>query len=104
MLFLPVSLQSKFGSSRLLTKVVRAAVLPSHTERAAAISLAVASNIGAVSFTFSASLAGLLWRAILKQKGIFIGQKTFAYWNTLPVVAMGVVGLGVVCAEMAILR
>ncbi|KAJ7139054.1 hypothetical protein C8R44DRAFT_300278 [Mycena epipterygia] len=95
---------TNIGATILLTKVVRAAQLPSQTERAAAISLAVASNIGAVSFTFSASLAGLLWRAILKQKGIFIGQKTFAYWNTLPVVAMGAVGLGVVCAEMAVLR
>ena len=44
------------------------------TERAAAISLAVASNIGAVSFTFSASLAGLLWVTILKQKGIEVKQ------------------------------
>ncbi|KAJ7653275.1 hypothetical protein DFH06DRAFT_1205183 [Mycena polygramma] len=95
---------TNIGATILLTKVVRAALLPPHTERAAAISLAVASNIGAVSFTFSASLAGLLWRAILKQKGILIGQRTFAYWNTLPVVVMGAAGLGVVCAEMAILR
>ncbi|KAJ6617558.1 citrate transporter-domain-containing protein [Mycena sp. CBHHK59/15] len=95
---------TNIGATILLTKVVRAASLPSHTERAAAIALAVASNIGAVSFTFSASLAGLLWRAILKQKGIIIGQRTFAYWNTLPVVVMGAVGLGVVCAEMAVLR
>ncbi|KAJ7025540.1 hypothetical protein C8F04DRAFT_1126218 [Mycena alexandri] len=95
---------TNIGATILLTKVVRAALLPPRTERAAAIALAVASNIGAVSFTFSASLAGLLWRAILKQKGIFIGQRTFAYWNTLPVVVMGAVGLGVVCAEMAIVR
>ncbi|KAJ7148656.1 hypothetical protein C8R43DRAFT_513606 [Mycena crocata] len=94
---------TNIGATILLTKVVRAAALPSHTERAAGISLAVASNIGAVSFTFSASLAGLLWRQILKQKGIIIGQRTFAYWNTLPVVVMGAAGLGVVCAEMAVL-
>ncbi|KAF7377802.1 CitMHS domain-containing protein [Mycena sanguinolenta] len=95
---------TNIGATILLTKVVRAAFLPSHTERAAAISLAVASNIGAVSFTFSASLAGLLWRGILKQKGIIIGQRSFAFWNTLPLVAMGVAGLGVVCAEMAVLQ
>ncbi|KAJ7768541.1 hypothetical protein B0H16DRAFT_1412035 [Mycena metata] len=95
---------TNIGATILLTKVARAALLPPRTERAAAIALAVASNIGAVSFTFSASLAGLLWRAILKQKGIFIGQRTFAYWNTLPVAVMGAVGLGVVCAEMAIVR
>ncbi|KAJ7198822.1 hypothetical protein GGX14DRAFT_468986 [Mycena pura] len=95
---------TNIGATILLTKVVRAALLPPHTTRAAAISLAVASNIGAVSFTFSASLAGLLWRAILKQKGIIIGQRTFAYWNTLPVVAMGLAGLSVVCAEMAVIQ
>ncbi|KAJ7856689.1 hypothetical protein B0H14DRAFT_2752436 [Mycena olivaceomarginata] len=95
---------TNIGATILLTKVVRAAFLPAHTQRAAAIALAVASNIGAVSFTYSASLAGLLWRAILKQKGIFIGQRTFAFWNTLPLVAMGAVGLAVVSAEMAILR
>ncbi|KAK7052409.1 CitMHS domain-containing protein [Favolaschia claudopus] len=95
---------TNIGATILLTKVVRTALLPTHTERAAAISLAVASNIGAVSFTFSASLAGLLWRTILTQKGIVIGQKMFAFWNTLPLVAMGAVGFAVVSAEMAVLR
>ncbi|KAJ7644264.1 hypothetical protein FB45DRAFT_737437 [Roridomyces roridus] len=93
---------TNIGATILLTKVIRASALPPHTQRAAAISLAVASNIGAVSFTFSASLAGLLWRAILKEKGILISQRTFAYWNMLPVVLMTAVGLGVVCAEMAV--
>ncbi|KAF8218194.1 hypothetical protein K438DRAFT_2007037 [Mycena galopus ATCC 62051] len=95
---------TNIGATILLTKVVHAALVPAHTQRAAAIALAVASNIGAVSFTFSASLADLLWRGILKQKGITIGQRAFAFWNTLPLVAMGVAGLAVVCAEMAILR
>ncbi|KAF8841446.1 hypothetical protein BDN67DRAFT_949733 [Paxillus ammoniavirescens] len=94
---------TNIGATILLTKVVRAASLPPHTDRAAAIALAVASNIGAVSFTFSASLAGLLWRAILKQKGIIVKQTEFAYWNSLPLLCMTVVGLGVVCAEMAVL-
>jgi len=95
---------TNIGCTILMAKVIRAAELPPHTERAAAIALAVASNIGAVSFTFSASLAGLLWRGILKQKGILISQGSFAYWNTVPVVVMGVVGFGVVCAEMAVVR
>jgi Na+/H+ antiporter NhaD/arsenite permease-like protein len=94
---------TNIGATILLTKVVRAAALPPQTDRAAAIALAVASNIGAVSFTFSASLAGLLWRAILKQKGIIVKQTEFAYWNSLPLLCMTVVGLGVVCAEMAVL-
>jgi hypothetical protein len=72
--------------------------------RAAAIALAVASNIGEVGATFSASLAGILWRDILRQKGINIRQRTFAYWNVVPVLVMTAVGLGVVTAEMAVLQ
>ncbi|KIJ63952.1 hypothetical protein HYDPIDRAFT_112439 [Hydnomerulius pinastri MD-312] len=94
---------TNIGATILLTKVVRAAALPYHSDRAAAIALAVASNIGAVSFTFSASLAGLLWRGILKQKGITVKQTQFAFWNSLPLLVMTVAGLGVVSAEMAVL-
>lgn len=94
---------TNIGATILLTKVVRAADMPPHSLRAAAIALAVASNIGAVSFTFSASLAGLLWKNILGQKGINIRQFTFAKWNLLPLLAMTAVGLSIVSAEMAVL-
>jgi hypothetical protein len=94
---------TNIGATILLTKVVRAAALGDHSNRAAAIALAVASNIGAISFTFSASLAGLLWTQILRQKGVIISQASFAYWNSLPLVVMTAVGLGIVCAEMAVL-
>lgn len=95
---------TNIGATILLTKVVRAAPeFPEHSTRAAAIALAVASNIGAVSFTFSASLAGLLWNAILKQKGVTVKQGTFAFWNLLPLAVMTTLGLAVVSAEMAVL-
>ena len=94
---------TNIGATILLTKVVRAAALPTRSNRAAAIALAVASNIGAVSFTHSASLAGLLWTQALQQKGISISQWKFAYWNSLPLLVMTAVGLGIVCAEMAVL-
>ncbi|KAF8550188.1 hypothetical protein OG21DRAFT_1469056 [Imleria badia] len=94
---------TNIGATILLTKVVRAAALPYEANRAAAIALAVASNIGAVSFTFSASLAGLLWRVILKQKKIDVRQRDFAFWNLLPLLVMTTVGLGIVSAEMAVL-
>ena len=95
---------TNIGATILLTKIVRNAPgLSSESTRAAAIALAVASNIGAVSFTFSASLAGLLWQSILKQKKQPISQWTFARLNLAPLVAMTVVGLGVVSAEMAVL-
>lgn len=95
---------TNIGATILLTKVVRAAPdFPDHSTRAAGIALAVASNIGAVSFTFSASLAGLLWQAILEQKGIKITQKQFAFWNLLPIFVMTGVGLAVVSAEIEVL-
>ncbi|KAL0564408.1 hypothetical protein V5O48_017639 [Marasmius crinis-equi] len=94
---------TNIGATILLTKVVRAAQLSPEATRASGIALAVASNVGAVSFTFSASLAGLLWKTILEQKGIKISQGTFAKWNVLVIVGMTGVGLGVVSAEMAVL-
>lgn len=94
---------TNIGATILLTKVVRAADFPPNSTRAAGIALAVASNIGAVSFTFSASLAGLLWTAILGQKDIHIKQRDFAFWNLLPILVMTGVGLGIVSAEMAVL-
>jgi len=94
---------TNIGCTILLTKVVRAAGYNAAGERGAAVALAVATNIGAVGFTFSASLAGLLWCAILKQKGIEVKQTRFAYWNLRPLVAMTAVGLAVVCAEMTVL-
>jgi len=94
---------TNIGATILLTKVMRAAGLSDATSRAGAISLAVASNVGAVSFTFSASLAGLLWKTILEQKETFMDQRTFAKWNSIPIFVMTTVGLAVVSIEMAIL-
>lgn len=94
---------TNIGATILLTKVARASTLPAHSLVAAALALAVASNIGAVSFTFSASLAGLLWKDILAQKEIPMKQGSFAFWNIIPIIVMTAVGLGVVCIEMAVL-
>ena len=95
---------TNIGATILLTKVVHAAPdFPASSTRAAAIALAVASNIGAVSFTFSASLAGLLWKSITGQKGINIKQSTFAFWNCFPLLVMMSVGLAIVTAEMSVL-
>ncbi|KAL1760701.1 hypothetical protein FB107DRAFT_202312 [Schizophyllum commune] len=95
---------TNIGATILLAKVLRAARgVPPPTLRAAAIALAVGSNIGAVGATFCASLAGLLWAGILRQRGVVVRQRTFAYWNLLPLFVMAGVGLGVVSAEMAVL-
>jgi Na+/H+ antiporter NhaD/arsenite permease-like protein len=60
--------------------------------------LAIGSNYGAFTLTFSASLAGLLWREILRQKGIHVRQIQFAKLNmcmfVLGSVASGVALIG----------
>ncbi|KAI5831509.1 hypothetical protein K523DRAFT_300306 [Schizophyllum commune Tattone D] len=95
---------TNIGATILLAKVLRAAPgVPPPTLRAAAIALAVGNNIGAVGATFCASLAGLLWAGVLRQRGVVVRQRTFAYWNLLPLFVMAGVGLGVVSAEMAVL-
>ncbi|KZS87743.1 hypothetical protein SISNIDRAFT_476169 [Sistotremastrum niveocremeum HHB9708] len=63
---------------------------PSIRERNGAVyALALGTNFGAFTFSFSASLAGLLWRDILRQKGIEVTPWQFAKLNiSLSVAAM----------------
>lgn len=68
--------------------------------KAAIFATALASNIGAFSFTFAASLAGLLWVRILAQKHVFISAREFAAWNAAPVVLLTAVAMLVVWAEV----
>jgi Na+/H+ antiporter NhaD/arsenite permease-like protein len=60
--------------------------------------LALGSNYGAFTLAFSASLAGLLWRDMLRQKGIHVRQYHFAKLNmgtfVVASVASGVVLIG----------
>lgn len=51
--------------------------------------LALGTNFGAFTFSFSASLAGLLWRDILRQKGIIVRQRQFALLN-LPIIGVSI--------------
>lgn len=96
---------TNIGATILLTKVVHATpFLQPDVVRAAGIALAIGSNIGAVSFVYSASLAGLLWKRVLKDKDVAFGQLSFARWNMLPLLTMTVVGLGVVSAELEVLK
>ncbi|KAM6495197.1 hypothetical protein JOM56_009820 [Amanita muscaria] len=90
----------------------------------AGIALALASNIGAVGFVFSASLTGLLWKHMIedhdkknnhsredanmamgnRKPTNKITQREFARWNLVPLLVMTGVGLAVVSAEMAVLH
>jgi len=71
---------------------------------AAIYSLALASNYGAFTFTICASLAGLLWRDILKQKGIDVSQWQFCRLN-FPLIAVSmVVSSAVLVGEMYVVH
>ncbi|KAI1618874.1 hypothetical protein EDD36DRAFT_44280 [Exophiala viscosa] len=66
--------------------------------------MALGVNFGAFSAVFSASLAGLLWRDILKRKYIEVKRLEFAKVN-LPIIAVAMaVGCAVLVAEVYIIR
>ncbi|KAJ9104668.1 hypothetical protein QFC21_002166 [Naganishia friedmannii] len=53
--------------------------------------------------SFSASLAGLLWKQILAQKGILVGRIEFAKYNAIPVVVCMIIGSLVIAGEVCIM-
>ncbi|WVQ98459.1 hypothetical protein IAU59_005584 [Kwoniella sp. CBS 9459] len=65
--------------------------------------LAVGSNFGAYSIVFSASLAGLLWRKILSDKGLKLTMTEFARWNIVPLLVTMIVGCLVVAGEVCVM-
>lgn len=67
------------------------------------LSLAIGSNFGAYSFVFSASLAGLLWRDILAQKGLSVAPIEFMRWNMVPLWTTMAVACLVVGAEVCVM-
>lgn len=70
--------------------------ISSRARDGAVFALALGSNYGAFTAVFSASLAGLLWRGILEQKGIHVRMGEFAKLN---VVLVGVC-MAVSCAVL----
>jgi Na+/H+ antiporter NhaD/arsenite permease-like protein len=70
----------------------------SRVRYASVYGLALGSNYGAITLAFSASLAGLLWRDMLRKKGIHVRQYQFAGLNMgtfmVASVASGVVLIG----------
>ena len=70
-------------------------------EREGAIyALALGSNYGAFTLSFSASLAGLLWRDILRQKGIHVRQMQFLRTNMPIVLVALVIGCATLLGEI----
>jgi len=71
---------------------------------AAIYSLALASNYGAFTFAVCASLAGLLWREILRQKGIHVHQWQFCKLNLPLVVVSMVASCAVLIGEVYVIH
>lgn len=66
--------------------------------------MALGVNYGAFSTAFSASLAGLLWRDILRRKHIHVGSLEFARVN-LPIIVIAMaVGCTVLVGEVYLMR
>lgn len=98
---------TNIGCCLLLTSILQTwntESAPSKRHLTGAIyALALGSNLGAVSFTFPSSLAGLLWRRILSQKGIRVGQREFASRNWKVLAVTVVVGCAVLVGEVAVM-
>lgn len=66
----------------------------------AVYSVAMGSNIGAFSYTFAGSLAGLLWRGLLADKGVVVSQWQFAKVNFLPLLMQITVSSAIVLGQL----
>ena len=65
--------------------------------------VAMGSNLGAFSFTFAGSLAGLLWRGLLRDSktgSIEISQWRFARINFVPLIMQTAVACGIILGEL----
>ncbi|KAH8922435.1 hypothetical protein BT69DRAFT_1263406 [Atractiella rhizophila] len=99
---------TNIGASILLSRILQswlASNQVSDRNRDAAIyALTLGVNYGAFSAVFSASLAGLLWRDILRRKYIHVRRLDFARIN-LPIIAICMtVGLSILTAEVYIIK
>jgi hypothetical protein len=61
------------------------------------------SLMSSSGLSFSASLAGLLWKQILAQKGILVGRIEFAKHNAVPVTVCMIIGTLVIAGEVCIM-
>jgi Na+/H+ antiporter NhaD/arsenite permease-like protein len=104
---------TNIGTTILLCRVVQAWVeihrhnqdpISQRTFWATVYSMAIGVNYGAFSTCFSASLAGLLWRDILRRKRIVVRELDFARINLSIIAFTMVVGCAVLVGEVYITR
>ncbi|EXJ67067.1 uncharacterized protein A1O5_09713 [Cladophialophora psammophila CBS 110553] len=99
---------TNIGATIILVEIIRDPqfMLSDHVQRdprvlpSAIYTVAMGSNIGAFSYTFAGSLAGLLWRGLLADKGVRVSQWKFARVNLLPLLMQIVVSSAIVLGEV----
>ncbi|GAA5825181.1 hypothetical protein JCM11251_006132 [Rhodosporidiobolus azoricus] len=99
---------TNIGGTILAVEIIRSPTFTSSARvladprilKGAIYSLALASNVGAMSWTISSSLAGLLWARILQQKGIRVTQREFASWMMPVLLVLSTVASVVVLLEV----
>jgi Na+/H+ antiporter NhaD/arsenite permease-like protein len=99
---------TNIGATIILVEILRdpafmesAAVRANPKIMSAAIySVALGSNIGAFSYTFAGSLAGLLWRGLLLDKGIKVSQIKFALVNFGPLLMQTTVACAIIYGQL----
>ncbi|KZO90572.1 hypothetical protein CALVIDRAFT_389827 [Calocera viscosa TUFC12733] len=98
-----------FCGTNIGATILLASILQSWTQQynpsprmsaGALYALAIGSNYGAFSTTFPASLAGLLWRTILYQKGIEVRTLQFAKLNLVTIAVAMASGCAVLIAQL----
>jgi Na+/H+ antiporter NhaD/arsenite permease-like protein len=104
---------TNIGTTILLCRVVQAwveinskagTVITQRTFWATVYAMAVGVNYGAFSAAFSAALAGMLWRDILRRKHIEVRSSQFARVN-LPIIAITMtIGCAVLIGEVYLVR
>ncbi|BGP17617.1 hypothetical protein JCM10213_001268 [Rhodosporidiobolus nylandii] len=99
---------TNIGGTILAVEIIRSPTFTSSARvladprilKGAIYSLALASNVGALSWTISSSLAGLLWVTILQQKGIKVTQIEFARWMMPTLLVLSTVSSAIVLLEV----
>ncbi len=99
---------TNIGSTILLTKSLQSPYFQQHLPQAqralllktTLYSVAFGSNVGALGGTFAASLAGLLWRAGLRQGGVTVTARQFALWCAVTIAPATIAGVAVIIAEV----
>ncbi|UZJ57350.1 hypothetical protein CBS101457_006670 [Exobasidium rhododendri] len=99
---------TNIGATILLTKALQSSYFQSHLDPSNAdlvtkvgyFSIAFGSNVGALGGTFSASLAGLLWRDALRQRGVIVTKKQFLLWCSVVILPATFSGIGILLLEV----